>query len=197
MTKLIKGKTEWEGLVFDRYSIVEGEEPKPWPADAVFRTVGKSQPRIDGPAKTTGRARYTHDVQLPGMLYARVLRSPHPHARIRSIDVSRAAALNGVRAVLACENTKMQWDDDVKLLDRFLRYVGDEVAAVAADDEDIAEDALGLIEVDYEPLPFVLDTEEVMKTWISRSTQEREYRGRQGPRRPSAEISTKVSPRPI
>jgi xanthine dehydrogenase YagR molybdenum-binding subunit len=102
-------------------------------------------PRIEGPEKVTGRARYSCDVRLPGQLYARVLRSPLPHARIRRVDTGRAQALQGVHAVLS---------EDPKLFERTARFVGDEVAAVAAESEEIAEDALRLIEVEYEPLPF-------------------------------------------
>ncbi len=164
MTRLLKGKVEWEGLVFDQFSIVEGEETKAWPPDAVFTAIGKPRSRIDGPARVTGRAVYTNDLQLQGMLYARVLRSPHPHARIRHIDVKKALAHPGVRAVVSSEDVPDTFSlDSVKIFDRVVRYVGDEVAAVAADDDDIAGDALSLIDVDYEPLPFVLDAEEALK----------------------------------
>jgi xanthine dehydrogenase YagR molybdenum-binding subunit len=102
-------------------------------------------PRVEGAEKVSGRARYAGDVRLPGQLYARVLRSPHPHARILRIDTSRAAALPGVHAVLS---------GDARLFEPAARFIGDEVAAVAADSEEIADDALRLIEVEYEPLPF-------------------------------------------
>src|SRR6478735_1597121 len=72
-------------------------------------TVGRSTTRIDARERVTGRAKYTGDVQLPGMLYARVLRSPHPHARIRAIDVSKAKALPGVKAILTNDNCKVVW----------------------------------------------------------------------------------------
>ncbi|MFN7980552.1 MAG: hypothetical protein U0Q11_01725 [Vicinamibacterales bacterium] len=78
-------------------------------AMAALKTVGQPTPRIDAVERVTGRAKYTNDVQLPGMLYAKVLRSPHPHARIRSIDVSKAKALPGVKAVLTHENCKVVW----------------------------------------------------------------------------------------
>jgi xanthine dehydrogenase YagR molybdenum-binding subunit len=111
--------------------------------------------RVEGPEKVTGRARYAADVRLEGQLFARVLRSPLPHARIRRIDVSRAQALPGVHAVLSSANAPdIEWYEKSRLFDRTLRFVGDEVAAVAAETEEIAEDALRAIEVDYEPLPF-------------------------------------------
>jgi xanthine dehydrogenase YagR molybdenum-binding subunit len=163
MAKLLKGKTEWEGMSFDQYSIVEGEEPARWPPGAAFEFIGKSIPRVDGPAKVTGRAVYTYDTQLPGMLYGRVLRSPYPHARIRGIDVSKAVAYPGVRAVISYSNAPATVLGDTRVFDRTVRYAGDEVAAVAADDGDIAEDALALIDVDYEELPFIIDIEGAVK----------------------------------
>ncbi|OGF52670.1 MAG: hypothetical protein A2Z21_10185 [Candidatus Fraserbacteria bacterium RBG_16_55_9] len=121
--------------------------------------VGQSQTRIDGVERVTGAAKFTHDIQLPGMLYGKILRSPHPHARIKSIDTKRAERLPGVRAVLHYQNApKIPWRMGLTLLfDQTLRYAGDEVACVIADDEEICEDALDLIEVNYEVLPFVLD----------------------------------------
>lgn len=164
MARLVKTKVEVEGQVNERLTVVEGPDLQPWPADAALKIVGKPQPRVDGPERVTGRAKYTLDIQLPGMLYARVLRSPHPHARIKRLDVSRAAAFPGVRAVLSYRNApKIPWMNDTNILDRVLRYVGDEVVAVAADDEYIAEDALRLINVEYEQLPFVVDAEEALR----------------------------------
>ncbi len=147
-----------------------------------LKTVGHPTPRIDALERVTGRAQYTGDVKLPGMLYARVLRSPHAHARIRSIDVSKAQALAGVKAVITHENCKVVWgagsvaggiqyNDDIKKATKQRRYafnnpvrfVGDPVAAVAATDRHIAEDALHLIAVDYEVLPHVLEPEEALK----------------------------------
>lgn len=111
--------------------------------------------RVEGPDKVSGRARYSCDVRLPGQLYAALLRSPHPHAKVTRVDASRAKALDGVHAVLsAFEAPEIPWYETSRLFDRTLRFVGDEVAAVAAENEDLARDALRLIEVVYEPLPF-------------------------------------------
>lgn len=145
-------------------------------------TAGKSTPRIDSVERVTGKARYSWDVKLPGMLYARVLRSPHPHARIRSIDVSKAASMPGVKAVITHENARVVWgagsiagggqyNDELKKITKQRRYifnnpvkfVGEPVAAVAATDRHAAEQALLAIVVDYEPLAFVLDPEEALK----------------------------------
>ena len=129
-----------------------------------FKTIGKSEPRRDLPEKLTGEAKYTADVQLPGMLFGKILRSPHPHARILSINVDAAGSLPGVRAVVTpFDAPKGQVAPDMPILDTEARYVGDEVAAVAADDEDLAEAALNLIEVKYEQLPFVTDAVEAIK----------------------------------
>src|SRR5919201_5883992 len=124
-----------------------------WDASADLKVVGTAQPRVEGGEKVTGRAQYAYDVRLPGQLYARVLRSPHPHARIRRIDTARAEALPGVRAVICSANTPpIDWYPDGRLFDDTVRFIGDEVAAVAAESDEVAADALRLIEVEYEPL---------------------------------------------
>lgn len=150
------GKEEYEVTV---------EAPIPdWSAETKLTTVGQRRPRVEGAEKVTGRARYTYDIRLPGQLYARVLRSPHPHARVVRIDSSRAAALPGVRAVLSRANAPdIDWYKESKLFDDTVRFVGDEVAAVASDSEEIAEDALRLIEVEYEPLPYVANLAAAMQ----------------------------------
>jgi CO/xanthine dehydrogenase Mo-binding subunit/aerobic-type carbon monoxide dehydrogenase small subunit (CoxS/CutS family) len=147
-----------------------------------MKVVGHPTPRIDAVERVTGKAQYTGDIQLPGMLYARVLRSPHPHARIKSIDTAKARALPGVKAILTHETCKVVWgaggisggaqyNDEIKKITKHRRYafnnpvrfVGDPVAAVAAVDRHTAEDATHLIDVEYEPLDFVLDQEAALK----------------------------------
>jgi xanthine dehydrogenase molybdenum-binding subunit len=137
-------------------------------AQKEFSVVGKSTPRIDAYERVTGQAQYTGDLQLPGMLYARVLRSPHPHAKIISIDTSKAEKLPGVKAVIHHGNAQIPWSSGGHTHRRFIfnnpvRFVGDPVAAVAAADRHIAEEALGLIEIKYEKLPHVLDPNEALK----------------------------------
>jgi xanthine dehydrogenase YagR molybdenum-binding subunit len=111
--------------------------------------------RVEGLDKVSGRARYSCDVRLPGQLYAAVLRSPHPHARLRSLDAARALKLPGVRAVVsALDAPEIAWYETSRVFDRTLRHIGDEVAAVAADSEELARDALRAIAVEYEALPF-------------------------------------------
>jgi CO/xanthine dehydrogenase Mo-binding subunit len=148
----------------DEYKVVETTSLPPWDHDAVLTIVGRTYPRVEGVEKVTGHAHYAYDVQLPGLLHARVLRSPLPHARIRRIDTSRAEALPGVRAVLSATNApEMRWYEDSYLFHHTVRFIGDEVAAVAADTVDMAEDALRLIEVDYQPLPFVVELEAALQ----------------------------------
>lgn len=143
-----------------QYEITEETRLPAWDAGANLTTVGQPLPRVEGVEKVTGQAIYTYDVRQPGQLYARVLRSPHPHARVKRVDTSRAEALSGVRAVLSVENASdIDWYKEGRLFERTVRFVGDEVAVVAAETEELAEDALRLIEVEYEPLPFVVHLE--------------------------------------
>ncbi len=142
-----------------------------------YKVVGSRPIRHDGVDKVTGRAEYGADIKLSGMLIGKILRSPHAHARIKSIDISKAEALPGVKAVVTNASfpaapdkivdmgesaAKLKWlMDNVMASDKVL-YTGHAVAAVAATDSHVAEDALALIEVDYEPLPPVLDVRDAM-----------------------------------
>jgi CO/xanthine dehydrogenase Mo-binding subunit len=131
-----------------------------------YRYIGKDTPRKDATDIVTGRAQYIDDVRLPNMLFGRVLRSPLPHANIKSIDVSKAAALPGVHAVLTYEDVPdATWGipNHMRLLDKKVRFVGDAVALVAAESSEIADEALELIEVKYEPLPACYDVDEAIK----------------------------------
>jgi len=144
-----------------------------------LNNIGNETARVDAVERVTGQAKYTRDWKLPGMLYAKVLRSPHPHARIVSIDTTEAAALPGVRSIITHEDAQVVWGSgsvnggrqyndptkDATLHRRYIfnnpvRFVGDSVAAVAATDRHIAAQALTLIKVEYEELPFVLEPEE-------------------------------------
>src|SRR5262249_13795564 len=141
-----------------------------------LNVVGHETARIDAIERVSGRARYTADVSLPGMLFARVLRSPHPHAKIRSIDVTRAQALPGVKAIVTHENCSVVWgagsisggaqyNDEIKKITKHRRYafnnpvrfVGDPVAAVAAVGRHLAQEALQVISVRYPTPPFLPD----------------------------------------
>ncbi len=133
------------------------------------RVVGMPVPRVDGRDKVTGSANYGADFDLPGTLWAKTVRSPYPHARIASIDTSAAKALPGVHAVLTGADlpANMRWGRrivDVPVLAQGeVKFVGEQVAAVVADDEEIAQRAVNLVEVEYEELPAVTDPEEAMK----------------------------------
>lgn len=135
----------------------------PWGDE--FSLIGKPLRKVDGLAKATGAAIYADDIQLPGMLIAKTLRSPHPHARIVSIDATRALALPGVRAVITGADLPTRYgiipwtQDETALAVDKVRFVGDPVAAVAAVDEDLAIDALELIDVEYEILPAYFEPE--------------------------------------
>ncbi len=134
-----------------------------------FSVIGKSVAMIDAAGKTTGAGKYADDFTLPGMLVGKILHSPYPHARIKSIDTSRARALDGVVAVVTGEDAPNPYGilpvghDETALAVGKVRYVGDHVACVAAVTEEIAERALELIDVEYEPLPAYFDPEESMK----------------------------------
>ncbi|MEA2086120.1 MAG: molybdopterin cofactor-binding domain-containing protein, partial [Chloroflexota bacterium] len=140
---------------------------------AEYRVVGKGIPRKDGIEKVTGEAKYTFDVTLPGMLYAKILRSVQAHARIINIDTSEAEKLPGVRAVITGKDTQgMRFGfvdtprypaEQPLIAEEKVRFIGESVAAVAAVDEDTANEALDLIEVEYEPIPATFDPEEAMK----------------------------------
>ena len=130
-----------------------------------FSVLGKRLPRVDAVEKVKGEAKHVADIQLPGMLHTKFLRSPHPHAKIVRIDTSQAESLPGVKAVLTHQNVpkvhprgKFEY-----LLDETVHRAGEEVAAVAAVTKEIAEEALKLIEVEYEVLPAVFDAEEAMQ----------------------------------
>ena len=121
-----------------------------WPEASQRRLIGKRIKRIDGPVKASGRAKYSFDINRPGMLFGKVLRSPYAHATVKSIDTSEAEKLPGVKAVRVIKGAgkEAQWQ-------------GDEIAVVAAEREEVAEDAIRKIKVEYEPLPYLVTEEDV------------------------------------
>src|SRR3954454_18730842 len=134
-----------------------------------FSVIGKRIAMIDAAGKTTGAGKYTDDLSLPGMLIGKILHSPHPHARIKRIDTTHAEKLDGVVAVVVGSDAPNPYgilpvghDEHALAIDK-VRYVGDNVACVVAEDEATAERALELIDVDYELLPAYFDPEESMK----------------------------------
>ena len=150
MSRRVTLNLGFQGNTRDVTIDIPNDEPTPWQWGERLAVFGQPTPRVDGPLKATGAAHYTYDIELPGMLYGAILRSPWPHARVRNIDLSGAQNLAGVRAVLALD-------------DREIRFAGQEVAAVAAITSDIAADALKLIKVDYETQPFVVEMDDAAK----------------------------------
>ena len=140
-----------------------------------FSVIGKSMAMTDARAKVTGLGKYADDLSVPGMLHGKILHSPHAHARIRSIDASLAQDLPGVKAIVTGQDARTPYgvlpighDERVFATDK-ARYIGDNVAAVAATSAEIAEQALDLIRVDYEVLPAWFDPEKSMEAdanWI-------------------------------
>ena len=134
--------------------------------DNNYRYIGKHVSRADGRDLVSGRRPFIDDVRIPGMLMARVLRSPYPHANIVKIDTTKAKAAPGVRAVLTYKDApdwKCGLPQHRKVLDQRVRFTGDSVALVAAETLEAADEACRQIEVEYEELPFVLDCEEAIK----------------------------------
>jgi len=135
------------------------------------KILGKGFPRLDAVDKVTGAAQYTVDLKMPGLLFGMILRSPVAHAKIKSIDTSKAEALKGVHAVITSKDVPLNkfafiqaLADKTILCSDKARYVGDEIAAVCAVDKETAAEAIDLIKVDYEILPAVYDSEEAMKS---------------------------------
>jgi CO/xanthine dehydrogenase Mo-binding subunit len=131
------------------------------------KVVGTAIPRAEGASKARGQTVYAADVKLPELLWCKILRSPHPHARIRRVDISKALTIPGVKAVLTGADVKgyrvgKQIRDLPVLCSDVVRFVGDRVAAVAAESVDVAEEAIEQIDVDYELLPAVFDPIEAM-----------------------------------
>ena len=154
---------------------LKGEKPQsieyqPQKSAMDLSVVGKRLPKIDAPDKATGRAIYTDDIVLPNMIYGKLLLSPLPHAKIKSVNIEKAKSLPGVKLILTGSDvtdltygtSPPRYDENVLAKDK-VRYVGDVVAAVAAIDEATCYKAINLIEVEYEELPAVFDPLEAMK----------------------------------
>jgi len=137
---------------FKEIEIAAGD-PAPWDPSQKFSIVGTRQPRLDGKAKATGEAKYSADVRLPGMLYGRILRCPLPAATVKSLDLSAARKMPGVRAAIVIAEPGEK-----------LRFAGQEVAALAAETPDQADDALAAIRVAYDPRPFVVTLDSARKS---------------------------------
>src|SRR6187431_905650 len=162
--------------IFDAVELARDVQNGRLPADALLEEetkegdfIGKNIRRIDTPSKVSGRLKYAGDMIMPGMLHVQVLRSPHAHARIVSIDTSAAQAMDGVEGVITCADVPGEDgfgvfvnDQPVMARDK-VRYVGEAVAAVAAENALIAKRALSAIKIEYQPLPAVFDPDEAMR----------------------------------
>src|SRR3984957_12088634 len=141
---------------------VQLDEPPPLPRNSELTYIGKPTVRYDGPAKAMGKGKYTADINLPGMLYGRLVDATIPHGRIVSIDTSAAEKVPGVRAVHVIEHVygvAELRDPKLETPSRYpvVRYAGQPVAGVAAISQQIADDAAKLVKVQYDPMPFVVD----------------------------------------
>jgi CO/xanthine dehydrogenase Mo-binding subunit len=153
VARLIRTEKEVEGRFTEQWLVVEEDALDQWPAGP-RTTVGQPHAKVDGRERATGKARYTADVQLPGMLHTAVLRSPHAHALLKRIDFTRALEAPGVRAAVG--------PDDVEALSPEAGYFGAPVAAVCADSYGQARAALALVDVEWEQLEAVLDPDEAV-----------------------------------
>lgn len=149
MARQVTLKLGFADEVRDFTVVLPEDEPIPWQWGDRFSVVRKETPRVDGPLKATGSARYSYDIRMPGMLHGAILRSLHAHAMVRSVDLSEARRHDGVVAALRVEDSEV-------------RFAGQEVAAVAAVSPEVAADALRRIAVEYTLLPFVVDMDEAM-----------------------------------
>ena len=139
------------------------EEPPAWPVNKELKIIGKRVTRIDAYDKVTGKAKFTSDMKLPGMLYAKMLRSNVPHADIASIDISKAKSLAGVHAIHLIENVPKEGEENKGSKYPMVKYAGQPLGGVAAESLEIAIDAIKLIEVNYQRKPFVIDMEKAME----------------------------------
>ncbi|MBI3463062.1 MAG: xanthine dehydrogenase family protein molybdopterin-binding subunit, partial [Planctomycetes bacterium] len=143
-----------------------------WPAPEKRQLIGQRISRIDGPDKTTGRAKYSYDINLPGLLHAKVLTSPHAHARVTKFNVEPARKLKGVQAVYLFPEGKVgaevQWD-------------GQPIAAVAADTEELAADGVRAIEIEYEVLPHWVDEDDIEGARKAKRVPEEEPEAEESP----------------
>jgi CO/xanthine dehydrogenase Mo-binding subunit len=168
LARLIRTEKEVEGRFEEVWLVVEEDPLTQWPAGPQS-VVGRAAVRQDGPERVRGEARYTADIQLPGMLHAAMLRSPYAHARVRRIDFTKALALPGVRAALG--------PGEAKGLVEEAEYAGQPVAAIAAESAEQARRALEAIEVGWEELEAVLDPEEAVRRELFTMDTVRNERG--------------------
>jgi CO/xanthine dehydrogenase Mo-binding subunit len=160
--RFVTTKVEVEGREETKIVELPSREPQPWDEDAQLRIVGQRIARMDALEKVTGEARFTADVELPGMLYAALLRVPIPRGRVTRLDLGPALRLDGVRGAISIDDAPDVKLDGVRLFDRAIHYANQPIAAVCADTQEIAERALHAIACDIEPEPFLLTATEAL-----------------------------------
>ena len=138
-------------------STIPENEPKPWDGKDKLKYIGKRVSRIDGHLKTTGKAKYSFDIQLPNMLYARILRSPFPSAIVKKIDITKAEKYKGIKAIIIM-------NDELPMQ---VRYAGQEILGIAAETINQANEAIKLIDIEFEELDFVVDVNDAIKPYSS------------------------------
>ena len=184
MAKLVRTQVEMEGRFEDRWVLVEPEDHiEAWPDSSELAVVGTAAPRVTGPKRVSGDARYISDIALPGMLEAAVLRSPHAHARV-TLDLEAARAVPGVLAVAGPGDPPLLAGEEVLTAEP--EYAGAAVAALAATDAGAAARGIAALAPRWEPLGFVVDLEQGLA----------EQRFTEDPTETSAATSRRASPRP-
>jgi CO/xanthine dehydrogenase Mo-binding subunit len=162
MARLVRSRREMEGRVEEVWALVDEEDDlETWPADADLAVVGGAAPRLDGPVRVAGRAEYTVDVHLPGMLHAAILRSPFAHARVTALDVEAALAAPGVRAVLTPDSS-VSFTEASPLVSE-AEYAGQPLVVVAADTPEHADTGLEALAPEIEVLPHIVDPDEGLR----------------------------------
>jgi len=150
MPKTVKLKVGLPENLEEITAEIPENEPRPWDGANNLKLIGSRVSRIDGKYKTTGKAKYSYDINLPGMLYGKILRSPFPAAIVKNIDVTKAKSLPGIKAIAFVQ-------DEFPIV---LRFAGQEILAVAAESINLAEQAIRLIKIEYETQQFVTDIDE-------------------------------------
>jgi xanthine dehydrogenase YagR molybdenum-binding subunit len=162
--KFVSTKVEVEGREETKVVELPSRDPAPWTDETPLQIVGQRVTRMDAREKVTGHARYTADIQLPGMLYAAILRSPIPRGRVTQLDLSPALELSGVRGAISFDDVPNVKLDGVRLFDRDIHYVNQPLAAICADTLELAERALHAVTLECEHAPHVATAEQALAT---------------------------------
>jgi CO/xanthine dehydrogenase Mo-binding subunit len=162
--RFVKTSSEFEGAYDESWVVVDdGAELQPWPRDRDFAVLGRPAPRIDGAVRVTGRARFTVDVVLPGMLHAEIVRSPLAHARVQGLDLEAALAVSGVRAAIGPGDPAVRDGVLAPVLTAEPEYAGAPIAVVAADTRDAAKAGAAALDPQLEALPHLVTFEDALR----------------------------------